>query len=168
MTTVVIPALAAPAVFGAARFDLGAFWVHEGIFKYGAHFGRADILLIADSAKSNSRVPDYFTMFVVPLLRSAPVMVGFLVPLIETALGVALVLGVLTLPVALAGLLNLMVYWSSDQLITRYPVMGVLSAVVITWPVLAARYSTTSLIVRAMMDRRWVERLSMGPLRRWL
>ena len=38
-----------------------------------------------------------------------------------------------------------MTYWSSDQLIAQYPIMGALSVVVIAWPLLAARFSATSL-----------------------
>ena len=71
-------------------------------------------------------------------------------PLLETALGVALIVGILSLPAALASLLTLMTYWSSDQLIAQYPIMGILSAVVITWSVWAARLSATSLIMMVL------------------
>jgi thiosulfate dehydrogenase (quinone) large subunit len=33
-------ALAVSIIFGAARVALGILWLHEGIFKYTAHFGR--------------------------------------------------------------------------------------------------------------------------------
>ena len=161
-------ALAASAVVGAARVGLGILWLHEGLFKYGAHFGRADILLVADSAKSNGRVPDYFTVLAEFALRGYPGLFGFLIPLLETCLGIALILGVLTLPAAMVSLLTLMTYWSSDQLIAQYPIMGVLSVVVIAWPLLAARFSTTSLILRNLQRRQRAELLIGGPLRRWL
>ena len=160
--------LAASSIFGAARVGLGVLWLHEGLFKYGAHFGRADILLVADSAKSNSRVPEYFAAFADAALRAWPGLFGFVIPLLETALGVALIAGVLSLPAATASLLTLMTYWSSDQLIAQYPIMGVLSVVVIAWPLLAARFSTTSLILRNLQRRQRAELLIGGPLRRWL
>jgi thiosulfate dehydrogenase (quinone) large subunit len=59
-------------------------------------------------------------------------------------------------------------YWSSDQLIAQYPIMGMLSAVVIAWPVLAAHLSATSLIVPALRGRAWAAPLVEGPVRRWL
>nr|WP_142280668.1 hypothetical protein [Mycobacterium saskatchewanense] len=147
---------------------LGILWLHEGIFKYTAHFGRADILLVADSAKSNSRVPEYFGAFAKHLLGSWPGLFGILIPLLETALGVALLIGALTLPAALASLLTLMTYWSSDQLIAQYPIMGILSAVVITWSGWAARLSATSLVVSPLNRKQIAAQLISGPLRRWL
>jgi len=161
-------ALVAPAVVGATRFGLGILWLREGLFKYSAHFGRADILLVVDSAKSNSRVPEYFTALAEFALRDWPGLFGFVIPLLETCLGVALILGVLTLPAAMVSLLTLMTYWSSDQLIAQYPIMGALSVVVIAWPDLAARLSTTSLIVSALERRRRAESVIGRPLRRWL
>ena len=161
-------ALVAPTVVGATRVGLGILWLHEGLFKYGAHFGRADILLVANSAKSNGRVPDYFTVLAESALRGWPGLFGFLVPLLETCLGVALILGVLSLPAAMVSLLTLMTYWSSDQLIAQYPIMGVLSVVVMAWPLLAARLSTTSLIVSALKRKQRAGLLIGGPLRRWL
>jgi thiosulfate dehydrogenase (quinone) large subunit len=161
-------ALAAPAVVGAARVGLGILWLHEGLFKYGAHFGRADILLVANGAKSNSRVPEYFTALAEFVLRGWPGVFGFLVPLLETCLGLALILGVLTLPAAMVSLLTLMSYWSSDQLIAQYPIMGAMSVVVIAWPLLAARFSTTSLIVRNLRRKQTAGSLIGGPARRWL
>ena len=68
-------------------------WLHEGIFKYSAHFGRADILLVADGAKTNSRVPGFFAGSAEQVLGSWRGLFGFVIPLLETALGVALVLG---------------------------------------------------------------------------
>jgi thiosulfate dehydrogenase (quinone) large subunit len=160
--------LVASAVLGATRVGLGILWLHEGFFKYGAHFGRADILLVADSAKSNGRVPDYFTVLAEFALRGWPGLFGFLVPLLETCLGVALILGILSLPAAMVSLLTLMTYWSSDQLIAQYPIMGVLSIVVVAWPLLAARLSTTSLIVSALKRKQRAGPLISGPLLRWL
>src|SRR5271168_259634 len=100
--------LVASIIFGAARMVLGILWLHEGVFKFTAHFGRADILLVVDSAKSNSRVPEYFGAFAGRVLGSWPGLFGFVIPLLETALGAALVTGVLSLPAALASLLLLM------------------------------------------------------------
>jgi thiosulfate dehydrogenase [quinone] large subunit len=161
-------ALVASIIFGAARIALGILWLHEGIFKYTAHFGRADILLVVASAKSNSRVPEYFGAFAGHILGSWPGLFGFAMPLLETALGVALVIGVLTLPAALASLLTLMTYWSSDQLIAQYPIMGILSAVVIAWSAWAARFSATSLVVSRLGQKQVAAQLISGPLRRWL
>jgi thiosulfate dehydrogenase (quinone) large subunit len=161
-------ALAAPVTVGAARVGLGILWLHEGLFKYSAHFGRADILLVADGARSNSRVPEYFTAVAEFALRGWPGLLAFLIPLLESCLGVALILGVLTLPAAMVSLLTLITYWSSDQLIAQYPIMAVLSVVVIAWPLLAARFSTTSLIVRNLQRRQKGELLIGGPLGRWL
>jgi len=160
--------LAASIVFGAARVTLGILWLHEGIFKYTAHFGRADILLVADSAKSNSRVPEYFGAFAGHILGSWPGLFGFVIPLLETALGVALIIGALSLLAALASLLTLMTYWSSDQLIAQYPIMGILSAVVIAWSAWAARLSATSLVVAVLNRKRIAAQLISGPVRRWL
>lgn len=160
--------LVASSILGATRVALGVLWLHEGIFKYSAHFGRADILLVADSAKSNSRVPEYFKAFAEQLLGSWPGLFGFVIPLLETALGIALILGVLSLPAALASLLTLMTYWSSDQLIAQYPIMGVLSAVVIAWPAWAVRFSATSLIVAALKRKQLAAQPISGPLRGWL
>jgi thiosulfate dehydrogenase [quinone] large subunit len=160
--------LVASIIFGAARVVLGILWLHEGIFKYTAHFGRADILLIVGSAKSNNRVPEYFGAFARAVLGSWPGLFGFAIPLLETLLGLALVIGVLSLPAALASLLTLMTYWSSDQLIAQYPIMGILSAIVIAWSGWAARLSATSLVVAALGRKHLTGPLISGPARRWL
>lgn len=160
--------VAAPTVVSAARVGLGVLWLHEGIFKYSAHFGRADILLVADGARSNSRVPEYFSVFAEHVLRGWPSLFGFLIPLLETLLGVVLVLGVVSLPAAMGSLLTLMTYWSSDQLIAQYPVMGALSVIVIAWPVLATRFSVTSLAIHRLQKRRRTEPFESGAFRRWL
>ena len=92
--------------------------------------------------ESNSRVPEYFGAFAGRILGSWPGLFGFVIPLLETALGVALIIGALSLPAALASLLTLMTYWSfDDQPIAQYPIMGILSAVVIAWSAWAARLS---------------------------
>lgn len=161
-------ALVASIIFGAARVALGILWLHEGIFKYAAHFGRADILLVVDSAKSNSRVPEYFGALAGRILGSWPGLFGFVIPLLETALGVALIIGALSQPAALASLLTLMTYWSSDQLIAQYPIMGILSAVVIAWSAWAARLSATSLVVAVLNRKHIAAQLISGPVRRWL
>lgn len=161
-------ALVAPVMVGVARIGLGILWLHEGLFKYSAHFGRADILLVAGGARSNSRVPEYFTAVAEFALRGWPGLFGFLIPLLETCLGIALILGVLTLPAAMVSLLTLITYWSSDQLIAQYPIMAALSVVVIAWPRLAARFSATSFIVGNLQRRQRAEILIGGPLRRWL
>lgn len=160
--------LAAPMVFGAARVALGLLWLHEGIVKYRAHFGSADILLVADSASANHRVPEYFVTVADALLRHWPDLFGFATPLFETVTGVVLLVGVFSLPAAVGSLLALMTYWSADQLIAQYPVMGVLSAVVIAFPVAAARVSVTSLAKPALGRREWGERIIAGPAGRWL
>ncbi|SLE93469.1 Uncharacterised protein [Mycobacteroides abscessus subsp. bolletii] len=134
-------ARAAPITLGAARVLLGVLWLHEGIFKYSAHFGRADILLISHSAQTNTRVPQYFTVFSDNVLRAWPGLVGVAVPLLEVALGGVLVLGLLPQPAAIISLLTLLTYWSSDQLISQYPVMAALSAIIIAFPAPSGHYS---------------------------
>ena len=150
MSTVAPRSLAAPAravsfVLGAARVALGVLWLREGIVKYRAGFGEADILLIADGATTNTRIPDFFTVFAEHLLRPMAGTAGFVVPLLEVGLGIALILGVVTLPVALASLVNLMAYWSSDLLVGEYPIMGLLSGVLIAWPAAASRLSVPAI-----------------------
>ena len=128
-------------ILSATRVALGVLWLHEGFVKFHAGFGRADILIVANGAKSNPRVPGYFEFFAGHLLRPMAGLAGVVVPVIEVGLGVALVLGILTLPVALASLLNLVTYWTSDQLVAQYPIMAVLSALIIAWPAEASRLS---------------------------
>lgn len=161
-------ALLARIALSAARVTLGILWLHEGWFKYRAHFGRADILLVVDGAKANSRVPEYFTALSESILRGWAGLFGTVIPLLETLLGVALILGVLTLPAAIGSLLTLIMYWSSDQLIAQYPIMAALSAVVIAWPAAAAHFSVTSLAVQTLRRRQRAPQLVEGPLRRWL
>jgi thiosulfate dehydrogenase [quinone] large subunit len=166
--------MAAGLVFGVIRIVLGALWLHEGLFKYAAHFGRADILLVVSSVNQNNRVDPLFKLFTNAVLHAFPGFFGFVVPLVESALGVALILGVLTLPAAAVSLLELMNYWSSDQLVPQYPIMGVLSVVTVACAGYASLFSITSLLVwraRRGQDSR-EQRLATwsndGPPRRWL
>lgn len=134
----------APALAGAARVALGVLWLHEGIVKYRAGFGAADIGFVVDGAASNPRVPGFFHTFAESTLGAAPGLFGALMPLLETALGVALVLGVLTVPAAGASVVALATYWLADLLVWQYPVMVLLSAVVLAWPAAAAAWSIRS------------------------
>lgn len=147
-----------------ARVALGALWINEGALKYQAGFGRADILLVVHSTAQNPRVPDFYKFFTANALGKAPDVFGFAVPLLETCLGIALVLGILTFPAALASVAELCNYWLADQLITQYPIMLALSAVVAAFAPSASRYSLTALVLRARSER---QPLAVG-LRRWL
>ncbi|WP_405988701.1 hypothetical protein [Streptomyces sp. NBC_00986] len=156
------------ALAGAIRVTLGVLWLHEGTLKYRAHFGAADILLVANSAKSNSRVPGFFKSFSDFALAGWPHFFGFAMPLLETSLGVVLVLGVFSLPASLASAFTLLTYWSADQLITEYPVMAALSTVVVAWPLLASRFSVTTLAEKAVSRKRPDVVVFREPFRRWL
>ncbi|MDQ4213408.1 hypothetical protein [Microbacterium capsulatum] len=128
--------LVAALLGGAARIAAGVLWLEEGILKYRAGFGSADILLVAHGTAGNSRAPFYFR----PLgsvMQALPGLFGVAIPLLEVSLGVLLVLGlgrVLTLLAALGSIGTLMLYWSSDQLIAQYPVLVALSAAVLVLP----------------------------------
>jgi len=124
---------------------LGALWLHEGILKYRAGFGAADIGFVVDGAASNPRVPGFFQAFAEAGLGAAPGLFGVLVPLLETVLGAALVLGVLTRPAAAVSVVVLASYWLADLLVWQYPVMVLLSAVVLMFPAAAAAWSLPSL-----------------------
>lgn len=139
------PAWAAPIVLGAARVTLGVLWLNEGITKYRAHFGAPDVLLVAGNADTSSRVPGYFRVFSDATLKQAPHLFGLVIPLLETSLGVALVLGVLTWLTAAGSLFQLLTYWCADQLIDQYPAMALLSAVLMLWPATAGRISVKAL-----------------------
>ncbi len=120
----------------AARVTAGVLWLEEGILKYRAGFGSADILLVAQSTAGNSRVPFYFRPLGA-IMQAAPGLFGFAIPLLEVTLGVLLVLGlgrVVTTLVALGSIATLMLYWSSDQLIAQYPILVLLSALVLALP----------------------------------
>lgn len=129
------------ALVTALRVGLGGLWIHEGFVKLHAGFGKADILLVANGAKTNSRIPAYFAWFAEHLLAPTAGLAGLVVPFIELGLGLALVLGILAVPVAFASALNLMTYWASDQLIWQYPLMGALSAVLLLFPSAARQAS---------------------------
>lgn len=162
--------LTAPVLAGAVRVALGALWLNEGITKYRAGFGRADILLVAGSASGNSRVPGFFQWFAAEVLGRVPELFGVLMPLLETGLGIALILGVLSLPAAVGSVFTLMTYWLADQLIGQYPVMVLLSLCVVLCPLAASRLSLSSLLLRAERRRRpgLGSKLTAPPLRRWL
>lgn len=138
----------ATIVANLCRVILGGYWIHEGLFKYHAGFGKSDILLVTGSVAQNSRVPEFYKWFAAHVLAQAPGFFGFMVPLIEVGLGVALVLGIFTLPIALASTFQLCNYWLSDQLITQYPIMMALSAVVSAFAPAARQYSLTTLALR--------------------
>ncbi|MEV5528575.1 hypothetical protein [Streptomyces prunicolor] len=162
------PTPIAAALAGAVRVTLGVLWIHEGTLKYRAHFGAADILLVANSAKSNSRVPGFFKSFSDSVLAEWPHFFGFAMPLLETSLGVVLVLGGFSLPASLASVFTLLTYWSADQLITEYPIMVALSTVVIAGPLLASRFSVTTLAEKAVGRKRPNLVVFQEPFRRWL
>ncbi|WP_394941100.1 DoxX family membrane protein [Psychromicrobium sp. YIM B11713] len=168
MTSRQVLTLAAPVLTGAARVALGILWLNEGLLKYRAHFGAADILLVAESAASNARVPDFFKAFTGSALQGFPDFFGFAMPLIETALGVLLILGVFTLPAALASVFTLMSYWLADQLIGQYPIMVLLGVLIVLWPMAASRLSLSTLVERAVRRRRPASVWGRQPIRRWL
>jgi thiosulfate dehydrogenase [quinone] large subunit len=160
--------LGASALVSALRVVLGVLWLHEGLFKYKAGFGRADILLVAHSVQTNDRVPGFFLWFSNHTLLKDPGLFGFGIPLIETCLGLALILGLGTRPVAFISLFELFTYWCSDQLITQYPVMLILSAIVLLLPMLASRLSVATLGI-ALINRRWpAVGARVEPFRAWL
>ncbi|MFE6734892.1 DoxX family membrane protein [Microbacterium sp. NPDC057650] len=126
-------ALAAPLLGGAARVAVGVLWLLEGLEKYRAGFGASDILLVADGAARTPRTPWWFS----PLdagMQAFPALFGFVIPALEVALGLLLIAGLFTRLAALASIATLMLYWSSDQLVDQYPVMVLLSAVVLAVP----------------------------------
>ena len=137
----IVRALAAACAVGAA-----SLWLWEGSVKVRAGFGAADILLVADGAGSNSRIPDWFA----PLgsaMRAFPTVFGVGIPALELLLGAAFLLvawfavaairrpaghrigtGVrFTAATALASVGTLGLYWTTDQLTGQYPVLLVLS-----------------------------------------
>ncbi|KTR77140.1 hypothetical protein NS234_08880 [Microbacterium oxydans] len=121
---------------GGARVAVGVLWLIEGILKYRAGFGAADIELVAQSTEGNPRVPWFFA----PLgsfMGAAPELFGVVMPALEVALGVLLVAGLLTRITAFLSIGTLMLYWSADQLIAQYPAMVMLSAVVLLVPAAA-------------------------------
>ena len=112
---------------------VGVLWLIEGGLKYRAGFGAADIELVVQSTEGNPRVPWFFG----PLgsfMGTAPGLFGVVMPALEVALGLLLVAGLLTRLAAFLSIGTLMLYWSADQLISQYPAMVVLSAVVLLLP----------------------------------
>ncbi|WP_166997376.1 DoxX family membrane protein [Paramicrobacterium fandaimingii] len=167
MTAIASRVRAAPVLVGAARIVLGLLWLNEGITKYRAGFGSADIALVAESAASNSRVPAFFQRFAESVLGGFPCFFGVVVPFLEVGLGVALVVGVLTLPAALGGVGTLVMYWLSDQLIAQYPIMTALAGVLLVWPLEARRYGLATLLVHHVPLNTSAARVLRGRLSRW-
>lgn len=168
-TRIAAGTLVAPIIFGAARVALGLLWLNEGIIKYRAGFGSADILLVSDGASNNSRVPEFFQGFASNVLGELPGLFGFVMPLLEVGLGIALILGVLTLPAAVGTLLTLMMYWLSDQLTWQYPVMVLLSTAILLWPLSASKLSLISIVLsRAPTAGTRPINLVDSRLRRWI
>ena len=155
-------------VAGVLRVVLGALWINEGLIKYRAGFGTADIQLVVDSASSNSRVPAYFVAFARDVLGAYPELFGLVMPLLEVALGLALIAGVVSLPAALMSVVTLMTYWLADQLSASYPIMVVLAVMVATWPLAASRLSVTSLVTSAIRIRRPASPWLSAAVRRWM
>lgn len=125
---------ALPMAATVLRVAVGILWLREGIIKWHAGFGSADINLVVESTRSNGRVPGFYQAFTEHVLGSAPGVFGIVVPILETALGVLLVVGVATRWVALVSIGELASYWLADQLIWEYPIMLLLSAAVVAWP----------------------------------
>ncbi|MGJ6980694.1 hypothetical protein ACSDQ9_09230 [Aestuariimicrobium soli] len=142
-----VPALARVAGVAAvaARLTLGVLWVLEGITKYRAHFGAADIGFLVSGSETNERIPGYFEWLAHAVMSPLRVPLGFAMPAVEVALGLALILGVLPLAAALASIALLATYWSGDLLIAQYPVMLLLSAGMVMAPKVSGRWGITSL-----------------------
>ena len=144
-----LAALAGAALAGAARAALGLLWLAEGVTKLRAGFGRADILLVAEGAQAGgSRSPEVFQIFAGQLLAGAPELFGLLVPFAEVSLGLCLLLGVFRVPAAAVSILLLSSYWMADQLIDAYPVMLLLAAAVLLFPVASGRFSLGRMLAR--------------------
>jgi len=138
--------LAVSALAGIARIALGVLWLKEGLLKYHAHFGAPDIGLVVSSASGNSRVSPLFRWFTTHVLGSWPGLFGAVVPLVETVLGLVLILGVLPRLAALVSALQLCFYWSADQLVAQYPIMAALSALVLVLGPVSHPFSIITLV----------------------
>ncbi|QYH36870.1 DoxX family protein [Salinibacterium sp. M195] len=160
--------LVASVITGAARVGLGILWLNEGLFKLKAGFGGADIGLVVDSTVSNNRVPDFFEAFTTTFLGGAPGFFGWAIPALEVGLGIALILGVLTLPAALMSAFTLLTYWLADQLIQEYPIMLALSVVTAVFVVSASRISVTTIMEKLVLRKKRESRWFAPPVRRWL
>lgn len=152
MTARVGPAaLIAVILATVARVALGGLWIAEGKLKFDAGFGSADILLVAGRAATDTRVPGYFSWFARNTLAQAPGLFGVAMPVVETAVGIALVLGILTRVATLGSVLLLSSYWMADQLIAQYPVMLLLSVAVLMAPDAARAISLSALVTRRVV-----------------
>lgn len=133
------------ALTGVAALALGVLWIREGWIKYHAGFGAADIRLVADGAGQNSRVPGFFQEFCAHILGPNAALFGVAMPALEVALGIGFIVAVaaavftdtrwstpLVRLVGAGSVFTLMTYWLSDQLIWEYPIMVLLSALVLT------------------------------------
>lgn len=116
-----------------ARIILGVLWLGEGIVKYRAGFGAADIVLVADGFAANSRAPQWFAP-VAAVMDAVPQLFGIGIPLLELGLGLALIAGLFSRLAAVGSALTLVLYWSTDQLTWQYPLMAALSTAVIALP----------------------------------
>lgn len=115
------------------------------------------------------RVPTASKDFATTVLKGAPGLFGWGVPLLKTASGPALIVGLLTLPAALGSIFTLMSYWYADELIVQYPIMVMLSALVVLVAGSANRLSISALITSRLAQRRPATgSLLSGPLRRWV
>lgn len=114
---------------GGVRVVLGLLWLGEAITKFRAGFGAADILLVGQSP----RVPEWFAVVREPM-QALPDLFGIGIPLFEAVLAVTLILGLWPRIAAFVSIGTLGLYWASDQLIGEYPVMLVLSALVLAVP----------------------------------
>ncbi|WP_208545062.1 DoxX family protein [Rathayibacter sp. VKM Ac-2760] len=162
------PTRAAAIVVTAARVALGLLWLNEGLLKYRAGFGAADIRLVAESAAGNGRVPGFYQWFVTTVLGPGADLFGIVMPLLECSLGVALILGILTVPAALMSTVTLMMYWLADQLIGEYPVMVLLSVALVAVPAFASRVSLTGVADQLRRRRNPAAAPIPAALRPWL
>ncbi|WP_166981676.1 DoxX family membrane protein [Paramicrobacterium fandaimingii] len=105
--------------------------------------------------------------FAESVLGGFPGFFGVVVPFLEVGLGVALVVGVLTLPAALGGVGTLVMYWLSDQLIAQYPIMTALAGVLLVWPLEARRYGLVTLLAHHVPLSTSAARVLRGRLSRW-
>jgi len=135
-------------IAGAVRVIVGILWVIEGRTKYQAGFGATDIQLVVESTQSNPRVPELYKVFTENILGQTSGFFGVAIPLLETALGLLLILGIFSLPAACVSIGLLTMYWSADQLIGQYPVMILLSASLLLTPMAMTHYSASSLLLK--------------------
>ncbi|MFZ4842892.1 MauE/DoxX family redox-associated membrane protein [Mycetocola saprophilus] len=147
--TAVFPHRLAAVAASVTRVVLGVLWLGEGITKYRAGFGQADILLVVGSTTKNPRVPEFYKFFTEHILGPGSGFFGILMPALELGLGILLIVGILPRWIAAAGSALLVSYWLADQLIVQYPIMILLAIPVIAWPLAAGTLSLPAL------RRRW-------------